>query len=157
MAIPNGCHRIGERIIDTLAKLGKKILVVDFDPEVIEKLEARNINHLYGDMGDKEILERVNLGSCDLVVSTVPDLGDNLTLLKYAKIKIRRTANNDSLTPSSKSFGLFKKKKLTNIIIIQFKTILNQIKNKNKLFFHLFLIGKNVNMTMEIPNIPIRR
>lgn len=90
-AVIFGCHRIGERIVDTLAKLGKKILIVDFDPEVIEKLEVKNINHLYGDMGDKEILERVNLGSCDLIVSTVPDLGDNLALLKYAKTKNKNT------------------------------------------------------------------
>lgn len=84
-AVIFGYHRVGQRVVGTLNKLGKKIIVVDFDPDVIEKLEREKINHLYGDMGDKEVLDKVNIKQADVVVSTVPDQQDNCAMIGHAK------------------------------------------------------------------------
>jgi Kef-type K+ transport system membrane component KefB len=76
-----GAHRTGESIARHLPP--EDLLIIDFDPEVAEALKHRGIDHLYGDIGDPEILARANLGQARLVISTSPDLNDNLALLAH--------------------------------------------------------------------------
>ncbi|OGZ01218.1 MAG: hypothetical protein A2946_03060 [Candidatus Liptonbacteria bacterium RIFCSPLOWO2_01_FULL_53_13] len=83
-----GAHRTGESIVRHLPP--EDLLVIDFDPEVIDDLKKRGIDHLYGDIGDPEIFERANLEQARLVISTSPDLADNLALLKELRSMIRR-------------------------------------------------------------------
>jgi len=80
-----GCHRMGYTIIKTLQKLGKNILVIEFDPDIIEGLSSEGIPSLYGDIGDVEVLRRANLAGAEIVISTVPRLEDNLLLIEEAK------------------------------------------------------------------------
>ncbi|MFH1347009.1 MAG: cation:proton antiporter [Spirochaetota bacterium] len=75
-----GGHRVGWHIINHLPK--EELLIIDFDPDVVAKLRKRGYNTLFGDIADDEIIERANLGSARLVVSTVPELKDNLALLE---------------------------------------------------------------------------
>lgn len=93
-----GCNRVGTGVIESAQKLKKKILVIDFNPEVVHKLAKENIHALYGDIGDVEILERIAKYKPELVISTVPDAADNKLLLqkmkKHKKIKMILTANN---------------------------------------------------------------
>ena len=80
-----GYNRIGYSIVNTLKKLKKKLLVVDFNPEVVRKLIEEKIPCIYGDIGDLEILERLNLKGAQMVISTVPTKRDNLLLIKRTK------------------------------------------------------------------------
>jgi len=80
-----GYNRIGYSIVNTLKKLKKKLLVVDFNPEVIRKLIDEKIPCIYGDVGDLEVLERLNLREAKMVISTVPKKRDNLLLIKKTK------------------------------------------------------------------------
>ncbi len=74
-----GCHRTGENILLSLPK--EKLLVVDFDPEVIDRLKSNGYDYLFGDIRDPEVLSRANFSEVSLVVSTSPDLNDGLALL----------------------------------------------------------------------------
>ena len=76
-----GYHRLGERIVEELARLHEPVLVVDFDPTVIHRLASRSVPALYGDMGDVDVLEHAKLDRARMVISTVPDVADNLLLL----------------------------------------------------------------------------
>lgn len=81
-AVLVGCHRSGEIILKALKKFyGENVLVLDFNPEVVENLKNNFISSLYGDIADPEVLEKLNLKQAKLVVSTVRDLRDNLALL----------------------------------------------------------------------------
>jgi len=80
-----GYNRIGYSIVNTLKKLKKKLLVVDFNPEVIGELIKEKVPCIYGDVGDSEILERINLKGAKMVISTVPIKRDNLLLIKKTK------------------------------------------------------------------------
>ena len=80
-----GHGRTGSGVRPTLAKSGKAVVVVDFDPRVVDKLKAGGIESVYGDMGDVELLEELELKKAKLIVSTVPDVQDNLLLLEYLK------------------------------------------------------------------------
>ncbi|OYT27070.1 MAG: hypothetical protein B6U97_02410 [Candidatus Altiarchaeales archaeon ex4484_96] len=80
-----GCHRMGRIILDTIKKIGKNYLVVDINPEVIKKLMNGGVPCIYGDIGDKEILERIDLKDAEIVISTIPSHEDNLLLIRETK------------------------------------------------------------------------
>lgn len=78
-----GYNKGGNEFLHTMNQMGKKSVVVDYDPEVIDVLERRHIHYLYGDATDLELLEELNLTTAKLVVSTVGDHETNLFLKKY--------------------------------------------------------------------------
>ncbi|MEK7548943.1 MAG: cation:proton antiporter family protein [Patescibacteria group bacterium] len=78
-----GCHRTGQSIAYNLPK--DDLLIIDFDPEIIAQLKKRGFNYLFGDIADLEIMEKANLDEAKLIISTSPDLEDNLTLLSEIK------------------------------------------------------------------------
>ncbi len=80
-----GYNRIGYSIFKTLKKLRKKLLVIDFNPEVIRKFIDDKVPCIYGDVGDIEVIERMNLKYAKMVISTVPTKTDNLLLIRQAK------------------------------------------------------------------------
>ena len=85
-----GYNRIGYSIIKSLRKIRKNHIVVDFNPETIKKLIAEKIPCLYGDIGDIEILQRLELKNASMVISTVPNKNDNLLLIQEAKKSSRK-------------------------------------------------------------------
>ena len=65
--------------------LGKKFLIVDYDPEVIARLSKEKIDCRYGDADDIEFLNQLNLKEIKMSVSTIPDFETNSLLLKTIK------------------------------------------------------------------------
>ena len=93
-----GYNRIGYSIIKSLKKMKKNHVVVDFNPEIIKKMIAEKVPCLYGDVGDIEVLERLNFREASMVISTVPNKNDNLLLIHeakkaHAKVVVFVTAN----------------------------------------------------------------
>jgi Trk K+ transport system NAD-binding subunit len=84
-AILIGGSRIGFDFIKLFTDEHRSFLVVDHDPDVIEKLQAAGVATEYGDAGDPDLLDDIKIGSAELVVSTVPDLETNLIALSCAK------------------------------------------------------------------------
>ncbi len=78
-----GYNRIGYSIIKTFVKNKdqKRLLVVDFNPEVIRHLIKINIPCIYGDAGDVEIIERINPKKIKMLISTIPTMNTNYLLL----------------------------------------------------------------------------
>ncbi len=84
-AVLFGYHRLGFDIGKRLRKMHIPEIIVDFDPDVIDDLLKKKHNCMYGDMGDQEVLQQLNLGKAKIIVSTVPSLSDNLVLLHKTK------------------------------------------------------------------------
>jgi voltage-gated potassium channel Kch len=80
-----GCHRMGYSIVKALREMDKEILVIEFDPDIIEGLSREGVPCMYGDIGDVEVLRRARLDDADVVISTIPRLEDNLLLIDMAK------------------------------------------------------------------------
>ncbi|MBI5358505.1 cation:proton antiporter [Candidatus Amesbacteria bacterium] len=79
-----GHNRIGNIIRPVLETLKKPLLIVDFDPEVTEKLKLiSGVQSVFGDMSDEGLYESLGLTHAELVVSTVSDCDDNLLLLSF--------------------------------------------------------------------------
>lgn len=81
-AILIGAHRMGESILIALKEEGDEVVVVDFDPDVVERLREKGILSVFGDISDLEIQEKVQLHKAKLVISTVPDIEDNTILIE---------------------------------------------------------------------------
>lgn len=78
-----GAHRLGRHLLSVLPK--ENMEIVDFNPDIVKKLEAENYNIIYGDISDEEIQDSVNLLKAKLVISTIPDINDNLSILNRIK------------------------------------------------------------------------
>ncbi len=81
-----GYQRGGHEFLPVFRSLSKKFIVVDYDPSVIDFLEQRNIEYMYGDATDPDLLEELNLRHSRLVVSTITDLPTNLSLARWLEI-----------------------------------------------------------------------
>lgn len=80
-----GYRRGGHEFVRTFRSLKKPYVVVDYNPEIVESLEAQRIPVIYGDATDYELLGEIGLASAELVVSVMPGTSNNLELLHYLK------------------------------------------------------------------------
>lgn len=67
--------------------LGDRLVVVDFNPEIISSLTAGGFNAVFGDISDPEVLEELEFAKARLIVVTDPDVNDTHHLIKFAKSK----------------------------------------------------------------------
>ena len=78
-----GYHEGGHNFVKTFKQMKKRYVVIDYDPDVIELLEDRHINHLYGDVTDVELLEEIGIHRSELIVSTLASIDTNVMLAAY--------------------------------------------------------------------------
>lgn len=79
-AIVFGFDRVGPVYASILKEQNIKFMVVDFNPDIIEKAEEDNIICEYGDAGDAEFLEEFPVESLEISISTIPDFETNALL-----------------------------------------------------------------------------
>ncbi|MBI3051084.1 cation:proton antiporter [Candidatus Woesearchaeota archaeon] len=85
-----GQNRIGYSICRKLREMKKRFLVVDHDPDVIDGLIQEGIPCIYGDIGEAEVQAKLKLGQVSMLISTIPDSGSNVMLIKTLKQQNRR-------------------------------------------------------------------
>lgn len=77
-----GAAQMGQSILHALKDSEEEVLVVDFDPDIVAKFKEKGESIFFGDISDAEIQERAGLSRAKIVISTVPDVEDNLILLQ---------------------------------------------------------------------------
>ena len=80
-----GVGRLGQNILKGLKKRDLSAVVVDFNPNAVEKLQEEKIPVIYGDISDPEIFEKAIGKNTKMIISTVPDREDNRTILTEVK------------------------------------------------------------------------
>lgn len=80
-----GFDNVGYDFIESFSKLEKSYLVIDFNPEIIAKLENDGINCRYGDAADNEFLDELRLDKASMIVSTIDDAGTNALIIENAR------------------------------------------------------------------------
>lgn len=80
-----GANRTGTALLPVLRKQPEPLLVIDFNPEVVERLGAEGVKVMYGDIADNDSLSLLNLPQAKFIMSTVTDLEDNLLLLGHTR------------------------------------------------------------------------
>lgn len=85
-----GCDRLGFTILKALHKINKKTFVIDYNPDILRRLINQKVPSMYGDVGDPEILERVNIKEAEMVITTFPQIDTNMFLLKHVREKNKK-------------------------------------------------------------------
>ncbi len=86
-----GCNRLGYDFLDLYESSKDKLLIVDFDPEIIKELEKDKFQCIYGDADDSEFISDLDLKSVKLIISTIPDLDSNSLIAEYTR-KVNKNA-----------------------------------------------------------------
>lgn len=95
-----GGHRLGHHIVESLMKMKKGFILIDFNPDVVERFRERGALAICGDITDPHIQDLCYLEKAKVIISTIPDLEDSLEILqtvrkKNAKAKIILTAKDE--------------------------------------------------------------
>jgi Kef-type K+ transport system membrane component KefB len=76
-----GLGRYGSRLAHKLHEQGMQVLGVDFDPEVVRKLQNHGLNARFGDGEAPDFVETLPLAGVPWIVSCLPDADSNRSLL----------------------------------------------------------------------------
>lgn len=79
-----------EDFVHSFQKLGKKFLVVDYDPETVDQLRSNNIETRFGDAGDAEFLEELQLDKTKLVVINITEYEPNVMIIEHVRERNKR-------------------------------------------------------------------
>jgi Kef-type K+ transport system membrane component KefB len=77
-----GSGRFGGSILEQLLAGGRRVLVVDLDPEVLQRLRSRGVPTVFGDLEEPELLASLPLNRTRSVISTIPHLTANLIFIE---------------------------------------------------------------------------
>ena len=96
-----GAHRMGSVLLKELLKNRKKLMVVDYNPELINELIKNKVSCVYGDIRSPEVLAKIHSDGLKKVISTVPNFDDSIYLLRTIKhlnpeVKVILTASRIS-------------------------------------------------------------
>jgi Kef-type K+ transport system membrane component KefB len=72
-----GYHRGARAFIDHMQNIDpnllQKILVIDFNLEVLKELKDKNIKGVFGDISSMDTLEHAHISSASIILATIPD------------------------------------------------------------------------------------
>jgi len=86
-----GYHRLGWKICDALAEMKISFAVVDFNPIAIKKMQERNIPYFFGDSAEIDFLSELPIDKAKMVISTLPQADDQITLIKHIRLTNENT------------------------------------------------------------------
>jgi len=73
-----GFHRGARAFIDKLneeqPEILQKILVIDFNLEVLKELSSRGIKGIFGDISSMDTLKQAHVSEAQIIISTIPDM-----------------------------------------------------------------------------------
>lgn len=80
-----GGNRIGQDFIESFKGSGRSFLVVDHNPELVQRLESEGIDVMYGDATNVDFLDSIDMSKTNLVVSTIPNPEANILIKNTIK------------------------------------------------------------------------
>lgn len=86
-----GAHRIGWRICQALVYKKVPFAIIDFNPETLAVAQKEGVPVYFGDAADVEFLSELPLDKAKLIISTIPDPHDQLTLIKHVRSLTKKT------------------------------------------------------------------
>lgn len=80
-----GCDRMGRDLLEFLKKHEATYVILDFNPQIYERLRGEEVPVIFGDVTDPEILEQLNVKKAKVLVSTIPDFEDTAVFISQAR------------------------------------------------------------------------
>lgn len=109
-----GARAFIERLEEVAPHLLKKILVIDFNLEVLKELKDRNVKGIFGDISSMDTLEHSHVENAEILLCTIPDMllkgTNNQTIVRVCravapKAIIVATADSEDQIRELKSSG----------------------------------------------------
>lgn len=76
---------MGGDLLKYINHIKQNLLVIDYNPLIVQHLQEQKFNAMYGDLQDAEFLDELDMSSTKMVISTVPDFEANALLIKTIK------------------------------------------------------------------------
>ena len=105
--IINGYENMSGSILESFMNKGKKVLIVDNDPQIIRQLRDLKVNCMYGDLAQSDVLENIDLSKVEVVMSTVPAYADSLIIVQKFRQVGRKSVLIMTANKVSESFALY--------------------------------------------------
>jgi len=86
-----GYENLDPNLVERFKESKKNVLIIDNSPNIIKSLNAQKVNCLYGDISQVDVLERINFEKAQIIISTIPDIFNNLILVKRAREVSRKS------------------------------------------------------------------
>lgn len=102
-----GGDRTGKSILSFLNKNGEKTVVVDFNPQVVASMKRKGESIIFADAADPDVLDLTNIAEAKLIISTIKNINDSLSLLaelKFRKIEVPVIADAESLSQAKELY-----------------------------------------------------
>jgi Kef-type K+ transport system membrane component KefB/Trk K+ transport system NAD-binding subunit len=104
-----GYQKGGQEFLKLFLQLKKRYVIVDYDPAIIDILEHKGAEYLYGDVTDPELLEELNLTHTRLIISTITDMATNTLLAEWLENNNPRAVFIATADTSDEAAELYKK------------------------------------------------
>lgn len=85
-----GMDRTGYGIYKKLIASKMKLLVIDYNPEIVSRLISKKVPTIYGDINNEELLSEIDYRNLKFIISTSSEINSNKYLIKYAKRKNKK-------------------------------------------------------------------
>ncbi len=80
-----GYYDLGSDLYNRIKEMGKKIMVIENDPENIGMLKREGIPHIYNSVNNPDFFENLNLQNIELAVSSLASVDDNKSIIHTIK------------------------------------------------------------------------
>ena len=80
-----GIDQMGTAILKEYKNKKDEVIAVDFNPDVVNKLKDDGYNVVFGDITETDVMNEANLSTAKTIVSTLPNLEDNVILIQSIK------------------------------------------------------------------------
>jgi len=88
-----GFHRGAAALVRELGEMSqemlKKILVIDFNLEVLKELKGKGVKGIFGDISSLDTLEHAHIQNARIILSTIPDMllkgANNLSIVRTCR------------------------------------------------------------------------
>lgn len=80
-----GYGRIGQMVVADLRTAGKRVVVIDIDPERTAALEAADLLYVLGDAQDEEVLDAAGLARAGELIAALPTDAENVLVSLTAR------------------------------------------------------------------------
>lgn len=80
-----GYGLIGQGVVKTLERIGRRPLVIDRDVDIIANLKEDKKDAVYGDASFPNMLEMAEIKSASLLIITIPEVAASLKIIQFAR------------------------------------------------------------------------
>lgn len=80
-----GCGKTGMKLIKYLLHKKVQVVVVDFDPGIIDSIRALDVDFIFGDITDQEVMTLIKPESARMIISTIPTKAENIAIVEQIR------------------------------------------------------------------------